>query len=429
MKPKQLAEKTIVQSMAIGFAVLVTSLCFSSYAAEDETNASTIYRRASSLLAQLPQDFPNRTSSVINNGWQVENEDLKELLTKNHEAIGEFKRATRLSYCQFTSGAPMKKDASTELPQHADEVNVARLVLLEGRQWEKENRPDLALENYLSVLRFANHLGQQKDFILLSKLLEIIVRRLAFAPLEQHINREQLTTQDCRHLLDSLVSLRRQDAGLEGAFEEEKEAAKNTIRTIKKKEWYNAFYNYEKMYNEFDRLEDEYLSYLVTAYRENKPEAYEERVRRFREQLEIDTKPFNMAWKGLQARLGLPEGIDYPTLTARQVFAIVAPRSTKVITRYYASLSEFDALITAAAVRLYELENGQIPDTLQAVVPTYLSKLPEDPFDDFKPLRYERREKRWIVYSIGPDREDNDGKLRYEEAGSDKVGDIVVSSL
>ena len=302
-------------------------------------------------------------------------------------------------------------------------------MLIEGRRWEKENRPDVALDDYLSVLRFANHLGQQKDFILLSKLLEIIVRRLAFASLEPYINREQLTTQDCRHLLDSLVSLRQQDAGLEGAFEEEQVIMKNTIRTLKKKEWYNAFYNYEKMYNEFDRLEDEYLSDLVAAYRENRPEAYEEKVRRFGEQLDIDTKPFNIAWKALQGRLGLPEGIDSPTLVSRILFAIAAPPYTKVITRYYASLSEFDALITAAAVRLYELENGQTPDRLQELVPTYLSKIPEDPFDDFKPLRYERREKRWIVYSIGPDREDNNGKLRYEEAGSDKVGDIVVSSL
>ena len=251
------------------------------HAADEETNAATLYRRASSLLTQLPATFLSTASNVINSGWEGEQEDLKELLMKNQEAISEFKRATQLSHCQFASGVPAKKDASTEMPIYTKEVNVARLVLLEGRQLEKDGRWDLAIENDLSVLNFANHLGHQKDFILLAKLMELIVRRLAWAPLEQYINREQLDVRSGRHLLDSLASLRQQDVGLESAFEEEKEIMKNTIRMLKKKEGASAFY--EKMYHEFDRLEDEYFGYILTALRENAPEVYEEKIKRFRE--------------------------------------------------------------------------------------------------------------------------------------------------
>ena len=63
-------------------------------------------------------------------------------------------------------------------------------------------------------------------------------------------------------------------------------------------------------------------------------------------------------------------------------------------------------------------------------MPAYLPKLPEDPLDDFNPLKYERKEKVWMVYSIGPDRQDNHGVQKYDESygqRADDTGDIVFS--
>lgn len=58
------------------------------------------------------------------------------------------------------------------------------------------------------------------------------------------------------------------------------------------------------------------------------------------------------------------------------------------------------------ALRLYEHDHGQLPPTLDALVPDYIPAVPEDPYDG-KPLRYDPA--RRIVYSIGEDGVDSGG--------------------
>jgi hypothetical protein len=54
----------------------------------------------------------------------------------------------------------------------------------------------------------------------------------------------------------------------------------------------------------------------------------------------------------------------------------------------------------ALALRLYRLEHGTYPDTLEALVPDYLPSLPPDPFAQ-EPFRYRREGKGFVVYSVG----------------------------
>ena len=52
--------------------------------------------------------------------------------------------------------------------------------------------------------------------------------------------------------------------------------------------------------------------------------------------------------------------------------------------------------------------SGNRPKDLADLVPAYLQAIPEDPFDG-KPLRYQHREKGYVVYCIGPDGKDDQG--------------------
>ena len=407
--------------ITMGFTIFLVALPPVASAQSNEPNAAPLYRRASSLLTQLPADFTSRATDVIDNGWSGNHADLSELLAKNQEAIAEFKNAAQLSACDFTLGVPEKKDASTQAPQYVDEIKVATLVMLEGRWLEKEGQLDLALENYLSVLRFAHHLGQQDDFIVFHKLLQVIVQRLALVPLEQDLNQGGLDTRLCRHLLDILVSLRRQEIGLEAAFEEEKEVERNDLRMVEVEAKQEGSYNeafFKEMYIEFDRLQDERFQYLIDAFKKNQPEAFEV----YQERLRKETKPLPaLIWKLFTK--------ESPSVTAKTLVALASPNYRRTINRYYVSLSEFDCLMTATAIRRYQLENDKLPDGLSVLVPTYLPKLPEDPFDGFKPLKYEKHDKGWVIYSVGPDRKDDHGRLEYEEASPDQTGDVVISVI
>jgi hypothetical protein len=69
--------------------------------------------------------------------------------------------------------------------------------------------------------------------------------------------------------------------------------------------------------------------------------------------------------------------------------------------------------IVALATERYRLAHGHWPDSVSSLVPEFLANVPLDPYDA-KPLRYRRLEDGVVIYSIGPDEEDNGGKVDRE---------------
>ncbi|MBN2132293.1 MAG: hypothetical protein JW741_22520 [Sedimentisphaerales bacterium] len=65
----------------------------------------------------------------------------------------------------------------------------------------------------------------------------------------------------------------------------------------------------------------------------------------------------------------------------------------------------------AVALERHRLATGDLPEKLSDLVPAYLPAIPQDPFDG-KPLRYKQLDAGFVVYSIGPDRQDDGGTER-----------------
>ena len=62
----------------------------------------------------------------------------------------------------------------------------------------------------------------------------------------------------------------------------------------------------------------------------------------------------------------------------------------------------------------------ELPATLDALVPKYISAVPRDPFDG-KPLRYDSKKK--IVYSVGYNLKDDGGMAKYFLLDINKAND------
>ena len=74
---------------------------------------------------------------------------------------------------------------------------------------------------------------------------------------------------------------------------------------------------------------------------------------------------------------------------------------------------------TAIALERYRQAKGQWPATLDQLVPGFLAEVPTDVYTG-KPLLYRREDRGVVVYSVGPDRVDNNGKLgRFISDGTD----------
>ena len=92
------------------------------------------------------------------------------------------------------------------------------------------------------------------------------------------------------------------------------------------------------------------------------------------------------------------------------VAKLTVPSFTPIIIKYRRRAAELRATAVVLALRQYQQAEQHSPQTLQDLVPKYLSEVPGDPFDG-KPLRYRvRTDGRWIVYSVGPNQLDENGE-------------------
>ncbi|XAM00439.1 hypothetical protein OT109_03425 [Phycisphaeraceae bacterium D3-23] len=78
------------------------------------------------------------------------------------------------------------------------------------------------------------------------------------------------------------------------------------------------------------------------------------------------------------------------------------------------------AVYVAIQCERYRLSNGDIPPSIDALVPDYLDQVPRDPIDG-EPMRYRATNAGFVVYSIGTDLIDHGG-LRHDY----REGDIAV---
>lgn len=78
-------------------------------------------------------------------------------------------------------------------------------------------------------------------------------------------------------------------------------------------------------------------------------------------------------------------------------------------------------LVTAIALKRYQLRHGNYPADLKALIPEFLRQVPIDLMDG-QPLRYHRKpDGKFLLYSVGEDGEDNGGDAA-EIAGSKSKG-------
>ncbi len=79
-----------------------------------------------------------------------------------------------------------------------------------------------------------------------------------------------------------------------------------------------------------------------------------------------------------------------------------------------------DLILIALALAEYQCEHGGYPESLNSLSPGYLKTLPLDRFTE-KPLRYQRQEGGFLLYSLGANGKDDKGQLN-----GDGADDIAV---
>jgi hypothetical protein len=77
-----------------------------------------------------------------------------------------------------------------------------------------------------------------------------------------------------------------------------------------------------------------------------------------------------------------------------------------------------DLARVACALERYRLTSGQFPETLEALVPKFMEKLPHDVING-QPLKYRRTDDgQFVLYSVGWNNADDGGKVELTKSGN-----------
>jgi hypothetical protein len=93
---------------------------------------------------------------------------------------------------------------------------------------------------------------------------------------------------------------------------------------------------------------------------------------------------------------------------------MLLPGTRKVMASVPRKLSWLRSAVAAVAAERYRRAHGTWPESLEALVPEYLERVPADPYDG-QPLRYRRLADGVVIYAVGPDGVDNGGHLDRKE--------------
>lgn len=118
------------------------------------------------------------------------------------------------------------------------------------------------------------------------------------------------------------------------------------------------------------------------------------------------------------------EYLALPFHEAQQVDVDAPAVATMAVSEARVSARLRGAMVLAA-IELYDAENGAYPTALADLVPDYLAALPTDPFTG-EPFGYAPTESGYLLYSAGPDMQDDGGSpLSPQGRFNERKGDMV----
>ncbi len=368
--------------------------------------------------AVLWNAFKLPTSSSFYGGWHeghVEdldawrtwftNTDLLAALSKYDPILRQISEASERPYCRF----PVRyEDTYAALLPHLSPLrNFARIYHLRALTELSAGQTDAALDDVQMCLRLADKIKDEP--LLISFLVKVAMINLATQPVweglgahrwnDHHLSALQASFENINQfgsfakalrgerileylMMRELIEKPAERAGLFKLFVENQPAAPLLFRAAPAGWIYQNQLRLDRFYAET------MLPTMDFEHQRVSPKAASVAALQFENKI-MRPGPYNF--------LG---GLLMPAISA-------------TTSRAAWSQTTVQEVVVACALERYRLEYGQLPDTLDALVPEFLARVPLDVIDG-QPLRYRRISgDQFVLYSIGWNETDDGGQIAW----------------
>ena len=377
----------------------------------DEENAALLYQQAFEKI-ELSEEDKDVLSDLIGSmaqpprGEAPSMEAVEQIVAKNAAAIALLENAAQRPKCRF----PVDWEAGNAMtfPHYGKLRQCARV--LPAQVIVQVRRGDAAGALRTVEVGLAMCEAVRDEPLLISQLLRYALVQILLRPLHVVLEEDVVPTASCRELFDYLKEMEFMQSFVHSLWGERAMGIWVFDHVREKPE----------IMADVSGTDDPGLARIYAGPFGppilNKDEATY--LRLMSEQIAAGAKPYREAY----AELAEIEGrIEDEVRPACVLTAILLPVFTRVAAKRDVIIARVGLAQVALGLKAYKNEKGEYPESL-AQLPEVIewAELPEDPFsgEDFI---YQREGEGFLVYSIGPDLEDDGGKAEedWEE------GDIV----
>jgi hypothetical protein len=323
---------------------------------------------------------------------QLNPEQLEYLRTELQKAAPALAKAHELSQLlrgRFQVNWP-RYSIGDRLPAERSRA-VANFLHLEGILLAQENKADQALVSARGVLNAGRSIGDEP--LMISQLIRMGPELLAIPSIERILAQSQAlekALESAQRLLEDEAAQPLLLIGARGEraqnFQEMERIKTGDVKLSKSggpSRWYDFGENLSgSLYVRFNQAP---LLRLATKCVEIAKLPPEDQLLQLKQLKETETK--------------------LPTLVA-----LWLPAYEKFVQACVRNQAYLRCAYVALAVERYRLTHGRWPDSLAEVVPKFLRMLPGDPYNG-QPLHYRRTKDGVVIYSVGPDGNDDGGKV------------------
>jgi hypothetical protein len=341
-------------------------------------------------------------------GYQdgVTRKQRRAIVARNRAALARLRQGLRK---QYHLDQPVVSFLQV-FPENAHFRELARVLATEGLLAVQEGRPNAAVRSYLDCL----HLGVEvpRGGPLIHGLTGLSIQSIGLSPLLKVVDR--LDGPTAAAAAREMLRLEAQATSAADSVAAEKETLTwSMLETFKRPEVVRQMGSVIGDGEDAGELSDEDLLGLKLFLAVMPKRLIIDNMRRYMD--------------ALIANAGRPyyAQAPMPTMPRDPLNRAMLPIFDDARRKWTQSEAYWRIAQTRLAVRAYEQQHGQLPRSLSNLVPGYLPSVPQDPFAP-KPLVNRRQGSRPLIYSRGPDGDDDGGRDLGTWITSDSDGDLVT---
>jgi len=326
-------------------------------------NAHDTYMSAGAALVDI--DAINQAAVAHYTGEPVASDESQKLVAKNLEALKLLRTGLAQEYRY-----PYLRDARVDFPEYDHYRPLVRLLVLDGVLKLRSGDKAGAVKCYLEGIELGVDVPCGGNLLptMIGWALETISRRALWETVND------LDAATARLAVEPLEALGRRRTSLRSALVEDKRLGLTAIpqiaKTLTDKERAKYLKLQPQIATDYSVWMEKYMANLQKPYLS-------------RQQLVLPTDPFCAELLPVYKNSGFHD--------ARNLTGNALPT-------------------TAIALRAYRAETGGFPATLDLLAPKYLKAIPADPYGGGESLRYAIKNEKYVLYSIGPDGNDDGGR-------------------